>query len=101
MPARREKSHFSSLKILNVIVNFVYVLGLKFGFNYQNKILFLLRRGRILFKVKIKIFKIFGPRKTAFLNFVLFIRSFLGKIVRGSMLRNFSPREETGKEKSG
>ena len=82
MPARREKSHFSSLKNFNVIVNFVYVLGLKFGLNYQNKIIFLLRRGRILFKVKIKIFKIFGPMKMATLNFVLFVRLFLGKIVR-------------------
>jgi len=84
---------FLSMKIFNVIDNFVYMHGLKFALNYQNKILFLLGRGRILFKVKIKILKNLSPSKTVILNFVadifltVFVRSLATKIVRGSMLR--------------
>lgn len=58
------------MKISNVIDNFVYMLGLKFALNYQNKILFLLRWSRILLKVKIKILKNLSPLKTVILNFV-------------------------------
>ena len=55
---------------------FCLLTGLKFALNYQNKILFLLRRGRILFKVKIKILKNLSPSKTVILNFVADITVF-------------------------
>ena len=72
------------MKIFNVIDNFVYMLGLKFALNYQNKILFLLRRGRILFKVKIKILKNLSPSKTVILNIVadIFLTVFVRSLPR-------------------
>lgn len=72
------------MKIFNVIDNFVYMLGVKFALNYQNKILFLLRQGRILFKVKIKILKNLRPSKTVILNFVadIFLTVFVRALAR-------------------
>lgn len=58
--------------------------GVKFALNYQNKILFLLRQGRILFKVKIKILKNLRPSKTVILNFVadIFLTVFVRALAR-------------------
>ena len=75
---------------------FCLLTGLKFALNYQNKILFLLRRGRILFKVKIKILKKFKFRCRYILNgFCTFIASTKSS-VDPCFVPNFSPDEETG-----
>ena len=63
---------------------FCLLTGLKFALNYQNKILFLLRWGRILFKVKIKILKNLSPLKTVILNFIadIFLTVFVRSLTR-------------------